>query len=613
MSKAPHTQETFPKVRVHSRSFFAFIVTQFLGAFNDNAFKFAIQLLVINTVLIASEQGRYISIAMGVFSLPFVLFSPFAGILADRIAKSRLVVWTKYWEVGVMLCGVGAFASGNFTLIFGVLFLMGLQSAFFSPAKYGLLPEALHNEELSYGNGLIGMTTFFAIITGTVIGAHVYAFSSGNLARGAWAFVLIAICGLASAHFIPKVAPGAPSAGRTRIFKNLKEDFLTIRGIPELRYAVVGLAYFYFLGAIFQMALILYGKNTLHLGVVHNGYFQASLAIGIGLGSYLAGRWSGEKVELGLVPFGSVMLSIFSIAFWFTPDTVPWAACMVMMLGVAGGFFSIPLNALLQQQAPPDVKGRIIAFDNIVTFIGIFFAAFMLWVCTDLLDLSPAKIILVFGIVTLFGTLFVLKLIPAYFFRFCLWLLTSIFYKIRVTGSQNIPRKGGALLVANHVSWVDAVIIAATMQRFIRFLMFRPYYEHWLFHWFFRMAHAIPVDKDDPPEKINASLQAAADELSAGEVVLIFAEGKITRTGQINPFKHGFERIMAKVPEDAKIPIIPINLGGLWGSIFSWEGGRLLFKLPKRIPYRVSVNFGDAMPAAATADQVQEAVIALDA
>ena len=600
------------KIKAASFAFRALIVTQFLGAFNDNAFKYALQWFVIGSVEDEAIQQQYISIAVAVFTIPFILFSIFAGDLADRIAKRRVIIWTKLWEVLVMGLGIAAFASGSFSFLYIVLFLMGMQSTFFSPAKYGILPESLNDEELSYGNGLIGMTTFLAIILGLVLGGTVYMSFKDNLGSGAGWFVAIALAGLAASWFTPRTPVANPSGPRTpNPLRSFMEDFRIVRNHPILAKTILGIAYFYFLGALFQTCILIYAKNNLGFDPKESAYFQAILAVGIGLGCYFAGRWSSGHVEIGLVPLGAILISVFSILLPLSGDSAIISGFSAMMIGVGGGLFIIPLNALLQLKSPDNAKGRIVAFSNIITYIGIFISAIMLWALTTFFEMNAAQIILLFGIITIAGTVYIILLVPVFFIRFLLWLITHTFYRIDTRQLSNIPKEGPALLISNHVSWVDAILISAAAPRPVRFMMYRPFYHYWLAHWFFEQSQMIPISADDSRKQLNASFEKAAKTLENGEVLLIFAEGQITRTGDLNKFRRGYELIVSKLPKEMKLPIVPLYLGGLWGSVFSYKGGKFLWKWPKRIPYKVSITFGKPMPRETKARDIQEAVTAL--
>jgi acyl-[acyl-carrier-protein]-phospholipid O-acyltransferase/long-chain-fatty-acid--[acyl-carrier-protein] ligase len=369
---------------------------------------------------------------------------------------------------------------------------------------------------------------------------------------------------------------------------------------------VIGLSYFWFLGALVQMDLILLGREVMKIDEIRIGLMVTSLAIGIGAGSMAAGRLSGDKVELGLVPLGSLGMGLSSMLLeWLVPS---WAGEVVVLalLGFWSGLFVVPLNAFLQQRSGSDEKGRLIATNNFLNMIGIAVASGVLWVLHDKLAIPANKIVLAAGIFTLVGTVFAVSVVRDFLVRFLLWMLTHTIFRIRIAGAENVPFRGPALLVANHVSHVDGFIIGACVQRFIRFMVYRPYYELKALNWFFRLTKAIPVSPGSRRE-IVASLIQARRELEAGHVVCIFAEGAISRTGNMLPFKRGFERVV----EGLDVPVIPVHLDRLWGSIFSFERGRFFWKWPKRIPYPVTVSFGKPLSAQASAEDVRLAIMEL--
>jgi acyl-[acyl-carrier-protein]-phospholipid O-acyltransferase/long-chain-fatty-acid--[acyl-carrier-protein] ligase len=329
------------------------------------------------------------------------------------------------------------------------------------------------------------------------------------------------------------------------------------------------------------------------------------LAVGIGVGSMLAGRLSGDKVELGLVPLGSVAMAVFCVAMYFAKGSYIASIILLACLGLSSGLFIVPLNAYLQQRSGGHEKGRAIATNNFYNTVGLLLASGTLWLLHDRLRASPATLLLIFGIVTLVATVYLISLVSDFMIRFVLWMVTHTIFKIRITGQENVPFRGPALLVANHVSHVDGFLIGACVQRFIRFMVWKPFYESRPLHWFFRLTKAIPVGSG--PRGAVESIRQARKELAEGHVVCIFAEGAITRTGNLLPFKRGLE----KITEGLDVPVIPVHLDGVWGSIFSFERSKFFWKWPKQVPYPVRVSFGRPMPASTTAHQVRQAILEL--
>ena len=590
------------------RGFFCFFCTQFLGAFNDNFYKIIVTLVALDIPASAGGGKHFIPLIGGLFILPFLLFSGYSGYLADVYSKRNVLVAVKCFEIVAMGLGILAFFLDSMEVMLAVVFLMGLHSTIFSPAKYGILPEMLPEQELSRGNGLLEMSTFMAIILGTSLGGTIYEAWKDRLSWIGVVLVGIAVLGTLTSLGITKVPP---SGSAQKFVPNPTAEIW--QGAHKLYHdrtlwlTVMGISYFWFLGAFLQMVLPLYGKEILGLGETRIGLLWTFAALGIGAGSLMAGRLSGDRIELGLVPVGAIGMGIFSLVLFFATPSFPAAGIALVCMGFFAGFFAVPLNALLQQRAEREAKGRLIATNNVFNTIGVLLAAALLWLFVTPLKLSADFIIMVLGLLTFAMTIYVLRLLPDISARFILWLFTHSLYRIRVVGLDNIPRHGPALLVSNHVSFVDAILIGASMPRFIRFMLHREYYDSRWFNWFFRLMKAIPVVPTSR-RGIVESLRRARAELEAGEVVCIFAEGAISRTGHLLPFRRGFEKIV----EGSNIPIIPVHLDQVWGSIFSFKEGRFFWKRPRLLPYPVTVSFGAPLPAGASVQEVRQAVQELE-
>ena len=590
-----------------SGGFQSFLWTQFFGAFNDNLFKVVVTFFAAGLAVSAHEGGGNIAMIGAVFILPFLLFSGYAGHFADVCNKRTVLIVTKSLEILSMTLGTAAFLTQRIEPLLAVLFLMALQSTFFSPAKYGILPEMLPDRDLSRANGLLEMSTFLAIILGTALGGIFFTSWKNDLWLVGLIFIFIAVLGTIMSFGIPKV----PASGSTKkISLNPWREIVTglkrLYSQKPLWMTVVGISYFWFLGALFQMDIFLLGKETLAVDERMTGFLLTYLAVGIGAGSLLAGRLSGDKVELGLVPIGSIGMGLFSLLIYIVSPSYFYTGICLVFLGISSGLFIVPLYAYLQQKSGAQEKGRLIATNNFLNTVGILLASIALWITHSLLGFTPDQIILALGVLTLFGTIYILTILPDFLIRFTLWLVTHTIYKIRITGQQHVPQQGPALLVSNHVSYMDGLIIGACIQRFVRFMMFKPYYDAKVMNWFFRSMKAIPVDESNR-KAIVESIRHARTELQAGHVVCIFAEGGVSRTRGILPFKRGFEKITAGL--DA--PIIPVHLDGLWGSLFSYATGKFFWKMPQRIPYPVTVSFGKPMAADSSAPQVRQAVMEL--
>src|SRR5437762_3407972 len=505
--------------------FWSLIATQFQGAFNENALKFLVIYLILAVEKDKAQRDQMELLVGVLFAAPFILFSLMGGYLADRFSKRAVTIWTKVFEVGVMLFATAALVGPNLKLALAAIFLACTQGAFFGPSKYGLLPELLPPERLSWGNGVLELGTFIAIIIGSVSGSF-----------------------LAEAFDGREVYSGALLLGFT----------------------IVGLAW----------------------------------SFGIGLGSFAAGYLSGGKIEYGLIPLGSMGMTVLGLCLAIPDLSFRSVLLLLAALGFFGGFFIVPISALIQHQPEEDKKGVVIGTANWLSFVGIGAASAVYYAATHFAHLSPGGIFFWSAIATLGATAYVLWLLPDSLLRLMLWIATHTLYRLDVEGRENVPARGGALLTPNHVSMADAVLLIASIDRPIRFLMFKGSYEHPLVKPFAKIMGVIPIASDQGPREMIHSLRLATDALKNGEVVCIFPEGQMTRIGQMLPFRGGMERIIKGV----NVPIIPVNLDGVWGSIFSFAGGKFLWKLPRQIPYPVRVTFGKPLPRTAMAQEVRRAV-----
>ncbi len=592
------------------RGFWSLFVTQFQGAFSDNLFKFMVVFFITGTLAEASRD-TYITITLAVFSLPFILFSMAAGYLADRYPKRSVVIGTKAFEVVVMTLGTIGLWTQSIPFLISVIFLMSVQSTFFSPSKYGLLPEMLPEYKLSWGNGILSLGSFFAIISGGVLAGVLSARLGDDRWQAGFLLIGLALVGLTSSLGILKLKPADPN-------KQFRINFLTeiwinigkIRGDRVLLLAIAGSTYFWFVGALFgEPTILIYGKDVLNLSDEGVSLLRACLAIGIGVGSAVAGILSGKKIEYGLVPLGAFGLATSAALLSIPGLNFPMVGALMGLLGFSGGFYIVPLLALVQHRPRSEEKGSIIATNGWLTSLGVLFASGAFWFLRTVLDLSPAQIFLVGAIVTFAATIYAVRLMPDSVVRLVIWMLTHTFYRVKVLGRENIPLKGGALFVSNHLSLSDAFFLIASTDRHIRFIMFQGLYETWWIKPFARMLRVIPISSELRPREMIKSLQAASEWIKSGNVVCIFAEGQITRIGQMLPFRKGMQKIMKGV--DA--PIVPVNLDGVWGSIFSFEKEKFYWKLPREIPYPVTVSYGKPLAGNAQPFEVRQAVLELGA
>ena len=589
-----------------SFGFWSLIVTQFQGAFSDNALKWLVSFLVLGMGLAKDQRDLlFVLVVPLLFSVPFLLFSMTGGYLADRFSKRSVTIGTKVLEIAVMGVALVGLASKNLPVTAVAVFLLSTQASLFGPSKYGLLPELLPEKRLSWGNGILELGTFLAAITGTMAGGLLAKIFRGRQIWSGVTFIGLAVLGLFTSLGISQV----PAANRARKFRaNLLGDLWgqirEMRKDRVLWLAVIGNTYFWFLASLLLLNIVLYATDVLQVEETQSSLLLVALTMGIGIGSFAAGYLSGNKIEYGLIPLGS--LGITCVAALLSRPHLSFlsVAAHLGVLGFFAGFFAVPVNALIQHRPAPERKGGIIAAANMLSFVGIALQPVAQYLMIKLGHPNPSRVFLIAAGLTAAGTAYVIYLLPDSLLRLLLWLLTHSIYRIRVEGRDNIPERGGALFVCNHMSWVDALLLIASIDRPIRFIMFKGVYDHPLIHPFARILRAIPISSQLRPRDMLRSLRDASEAIQAGEVVCIFAEGQITRIGQLLPFRRGFERIMKGV--DA--PIIPVNVDGVWGSIFSFERGRFLWKLPRRIPYPVTVSFGRPLPPASTPFEVRQAV-----
>jgi acyl-[acyl-carrier-protein]-phospholipid O-acyltransferase / long-chain-fatty-acid--[acyl-carrier-protein] ligase len=633
------TQSSAPHHRPEEKSgwhfgFWSLIVTQFQNAFNDNAIKFLVIYIIVAMNFPKDTRENLILVVGALFALPFIFFSMVGGNLADRYSKRSVVIGTKLMEIFVMAVTILGLWLHNLPLECAAVFLISSQSALFGPSKYGLLPELVPERKLSWANGIIELGTFSGSIAAVMAAG---ALAERYHGREQIAGVILLGCtmlGLATSFGITHV----PAADPTKKLQwnpigDLSAQMKTILADRTLAWAVMGNTYLFFLAALLQFTIIIYGHDVLRVDETHISYLQAAVGIGIGIGSVAAGYLSGGKIEYGLIPLGALGMTIFGALLYFNAPSAMLAAWLgttaahtgwspfehasswitqlvhlrvpdLWLLGFFGGFFAVPINALIQHRPRPAQKGGVIAAANFWSFVGIFVAAAAYNIFSARFHQSAAAIFLDGAILTAIMTGYSIYLLPDSLLRLVLFMVTHSIYRIRVEGRDNIPESGGALFVSNHMSLVDALLLLASTDRPIRFLIFKDIYDQPHIKPFAKMIRAIPISSQLRPRDMIHSLREASDAIRNGEIVCIFAEGQITRIGQLLPFRRGMERIMKGV----NAPIVPVNLDGVWGSIFSYERGRFLWKLPRKIPYPVTVIFGAPMPPSATAFQVREAV-----
>lgn len=589
------------------KGFIPFIFTQAFGAFNDNFFKMLLQLHLL-VVLALSNAEEHIATAGLLFTIPFVIFGPWSGYLADRFAKSQIITIVKFAEILIMMLGFAAFTINSVSLLMFVLFLMASHSAFFSPSKAGFIPETCPPSLISKANGLLGMSTFVAIIFGTALAGVVLTVFKNNSAYTALVCIGCASMGFLMSRFVtPTKAKGAHERFPLNPITGIVKDLVFLKKQKGLFLAALANSYFWLIGLMFQTNILVYGTKHLGLTEGDNVYLSALpafMGIGIAAGSMLAARWSGKLVEIGLVPLGGFGLSLAALLLGLFHSSYVFVAVTLTFSGIFGGLYIIPLNAFLQTESEEHEKGRVISTAGVMNGLALVMASLLYRLFAVELHLQPAQIFTVMSIITFFVTVYIFTVIPQYLLRFMGWLLTHSIYKITIINEEHVPANGAALLVPNHVTFIDAFLVGATVQRFIRFIMYKKYFDLPVIRNLCNIMGVIPIAPYEGRESVTQSLADAKSRLQDNEIVCIFAEGGITRDGNLQPFRPGLETIM----QNESAPIIPVYMHNLWGSIFSFEGGKALWKWPKKLRYPVTIIYGKPMPSGSKAAEVEAAI-----
>jgi acyl-[acyl-carrier-protein]-phospholipid O-acyltransferase/long-chain-fatty-acid--[acyl-carrier-protein] ligase len=580
-------------------------ITQFTGALNDNAFK---MLTVISLAgSLKTSLNETLAIASVLLVTPFLLFSTLAGSLADRFSKQKIVIITKWAELAILLAAIPAVASGLAWPVYVILFLRAAQSAFFGPAKRGIVPELVEAGELSRANGALTGATYIAIILGLFLpslAATAFHAEPLHILTGC---MIVSICGLIAAHRIAPT-PSGESMHRPTL-RVVTESFRSIKMLPNvwLRRAVYGSIAFAGLTALFQQNLVLYARDVANLSVEASGFLFLIAALGIAGGALLTGRWSKHTIEFGLIPVGVIGLtgSITLLSLVHTPSSI---FIFILLAGASAGICIVPLNAYIQQDVPADRRGKIFGAAGFFSFAAMVAASGIFWLLTNTLHADARLCMLVTGLGGLIAAVWALLRLPDYMVRFLISRLTRALYRIDVQGLENLPREGGALIVSNHTAYGDATIIQSATQRPIRYLMSREVFHSWkLFNPIFRLTGAIPVHTSDGPRKLAESLGSAREALKGGALISIFPEGELSKNGNMMTFHKGFEKIL----KGTDVPVIPVHLDNLWGSIFSFRDGKPGFRIPRQFPRPVTVRFGKPLPTNVSAAEARRAVAEL--
>jgi acyl-[acyl-carrier-protein]-phospholipid O-acyltransferase/long-chain-fatty-acid--[acyl-carrier-protein] ligase len=587
-------------------------LTQFGGAMNDNVFKLIMvyALMAWNAEAIKAGETNAATILALVglaFALPFLIIVPIAGNFADRFSKRSIIVKLKVSEFLIMAFGICSLYFESSPMLYATMLLMSSQSAFFGPCKLGIIPEQVDAERLSKANGSIQLFTFIAIISGTVLAPQLSTWTHENFSLSACVCLFIAAFGLMTALQISPTPAHPERHLSLNGFGSVFKTFLEIRKDGFLTLAVLALAVFYLAAAFIQLNVIAYGSQHLNLTPEQSTNLFLLTAIGIGVGSTTAGWLSGRAIEFGIVPIGALLMSIcLGVLGTLSEGNIWLSAVSMFVLGFASGLFIVPLESFVQYRSPADRVGAIQAASSFATWIGILAASGFIYLNSSVLHGTAQHGFFLLACMLLGLAIFSLWILPDFFVKFVLMLVTRFCYRFRVRGLDNLPAYEPALLVCNHVSLMDAVLIVTSQQRRVRMLMSREYYDEsgWLTKKITKLAKVILIHSQDNPKKLLKSLQTARTALDEGYLVCIFAEGHITRTGMLRPFKHGFERIV----KGTNYPIIPVYIGGAWGSVASFQQGMPKIRLSKDFRYPVSVHFGKPLPPTSTTFEVQQAV-----
>lgn len=595
------------------RRFGPFFATQFLGALNDNIFRNGLVILVtFQGVRVAGmNHSQLANVAGALFILPFFLFSATAGQLADKYEKSMLMRRIKLLEIALMLIAALAFVAESYSVLLLVLFLMGCQSTLFGPVKYAYLPQQLATEELVGGNALVESGTYVAIILGLIVGGLAVAIDPENQATLAVCLIIVALSGYFASRQVPATSAVDPDL---KINWNAWAETWRIVGFARAErsvfLAILGISWFWFFASAMTLQIPAYTQDILNGNEVVTTSLLIAFAIGVGIGSLLCERMSDHRIELGLVPFGSIGLSAFAIDLYFAQPVASSTAVASLaeflsqpgslrvlidlsFLGAFGGFYSVPLYALIQKRSKRRHLSRIIAANNIINAIFMVSAS-VLSIAILKSGMSIPELFLILAVLNAMVATYIYTLLPEFLMRFLAWILINIFYRVQTAGLDNIPETGPAVVVCNHVSFMDPILLGGSIRRPMRFVMYYKIFQLPLLRFIFRHAKAIPIASAREDEQLmNNAFDKVDEELKAGNIVCIFPEGGITRDGEIQRFRPGIEKIIAR----RAVPVIPVALGRLWGSWFSRRKGGGIRKLPGRLFARVPVNIGEPVAA----------------
>ena len=618
-----------------SRRFAPFFWTQFLGAYNDNVFKNTLVLFIAYKMgsQMAAKSDILINLAAGLFILPFFFISATAGQIADKYEKSMLMRYIKVAEIIIAIMAAFAFYYKNVTGLMFLLFLLGCQAAFFGPVKYSIIPQHLNNKEIVGGNAMVEGGTFLAILIGTISGGLITQMNNGKFWAGI-ILIAVAVTGWLTSRMIPYAAPDSP--GLKLDINPVTQTWKTMKISMEKQsvfLSILGISWFWALGLAYLSQLPNYTRNILHGSEQVVTLLLTMFSIGIGVGSLLCERLSGKKVELGLVPLGSLGLSIFGFDLVFAHLSLPAGQALpvgqqlmglsaflaipgsmrvlmdLMMIGIFGGLYIVPLYSMIQIRTRPEIRARVIAANNIMNALLMVASSLVAALMIGLLKLSIPQFFLFLVILNLIVACYIYSMVPEFVIRFMMWVLSKIMYRVKRYNLDVVPEEGAVILVCNHVTFVDTLFIAGSIQRNIRFVMDRAFFKIPVLNYIFRKGRVILIaSKKEYPDVYEKAFEEISLALRNGEPVCIFPEGKLTLDGNMDIFKSGIEKILAKDP----VTIIPLALRGLWGSFFSRKKGSALSRWTRGFRSRVEIIAGDPVsPQGVTAEYLHDLVSSL--
>ena len=599
---------------LRQRRFAPFFWTQFLGAGNDNLFKFAFTVLVTYQLQVAWLPPALAGLVIGaLFILPFVLFSATSGQLADKLEKTRIIRFVKTLEIVIMLAAALGFMTSNVALLLACVALMGLHSTLFGPVKFAYLPQHLTERELTGGNGMVEMGTFVAILLGNLAGGLLIALPGVGATWVAVGCVATAVLGRLVAQGVPQSPATDPALAInwnpfSETWRNLQ---LARHNIVVFR-SLLGISWMWFFGAVFLANFPIFAKEVLHGDAHVASLLLVVFSIGIGAGALLCEVLSHRHVEIGLVPAGAIGMTLFAVDLYFASRALPPVAAQsvgqfisqpahwrvmadLALLAGSAGLYSVPMYALIQLRCQPTHRARIIAANNILNALFMIVSAVGAGALLTA-GFSIPQVFLATALLNALVGVYIFLLVPEYLLRFVAFLLSRVLYRFKVQGDAHIPVVGAAIVVCNHVSYVDALLLMAASPRPMRFIMDRRIFAVPVLGWLFKLAKAIPIaPQAEDPLAYAAAFEAADQVLAEGDLLCIFPEGGLTRDGQLQPFKGGVMKVLARRP----VPVVPVALQNLWGSSFSRVDGGATLSRPLRrgLFNRVGLVAGPALPA----------------